>query len=56
MINHRCFKLKIVIKNDIESAVIEFNKCFENSYIDTLCVTIKQSLESGKSVQILEDL
>lgn len=47
---------KIVIKNDIETAVTEFNKCFENSYIDTLCVTIKQSLESGKSVQILEDL
>ena len=47
---------KIVIKNDIESAVTEFNKCFENSYIDTLCITIKQSMESGKSVQILEDL
>lgn len=47
---------KIVIKNDIESAVTEFNKCFENAYIDTLCITIKQSMESGKSVQILEDL
>lgn len=47
---------KIVIKNDIETAVTEFNKNFENSYIDTLCITIKQSMESGKSVQILEDL
>lgn len=47
---------KIVIKNDIESAVTEFNKNFENAYIDTLCITIKQSMESGKSVQILEDL
>lgn len=47
---------KIVIKNDIESAVADFNKCFENSYIDTLCITIRQSMESGKSVQILEDL
>lgn len=47
---------KIVIKNDIETAVTEFNKCFENSYIDTLCITIVQSMESGKSVQILEDL
>lgn len=47
---------KIVIKNDIESAVIEFNKNFDNAYIDTLCITINQSMESGKSVQILEDL
>lgn len=47
---------KIVIKNDIESAITDFNKNFENSYIDTLCITIKQSMESGKSVQILEDL
>lgn len=47
---------KIVIKNDIESAVTEFGKNFDNAYIDTLCITIKQSMESGKSVQILEDL
>lgn len=47
---------KIVIKNDIEDAVREFNKEFDSPYIDTLCVTILQSMESGKSVQILEDL
>jgi len=47
---------KIIIKNDIEDAVKDFNKEFTSPYIDTLCVTILQSMESGKSVQILEDL
>lgn len=47
---------KIVIKNDIEDAVKDFNREFDSPYIDTLCVTILQSMESGKSVQILEDL
>ncbi len=47
---------KIIIKNDIEDAVKEFNEEFDSPYIDTLCVTILQSMESGKSVQILEDL
>ena len=47
---------KIIIKNDIEDAIHDFNEEFDNPYIDTLCVTILQSMESGKSVQILEDL
>lgn len=46
----------IIAKNQIEPAVNEFNSKFENPYIDTLCVTIIQSMESGKSAQILEDL
>lgn len=41
---------------DIDSAIDEFNLQFKNSYIDTFCIIIKQSLESGKSVQILEDM
>lgn len=47
---------KIIAKNDIESAVDEFNLQFDNKYIDILCMIIKQSLESGQSVQILADL
>lgn len=46
----------IIAKNQIETAVNEFGSKFENSYIDTLCVTILQSLESGKSTQVLEDI
>ncbi|WP_302640439.1 hypothetical protein [uncultured Clostridium sp.] len=47
---------KIIAKNDIESAIEDFNSKFKNPYIDTFCIVIKQSLESGKTVQILEDL
>jgi Flp pilus assembly protein TadB len=46
----------IVTKNDVDIAIEEFNSKFENPYIDTFCVVIKQSIESGKTVQILEDL
>lgn len=47
---------KIIAKNDIENAIEDFNSKFKNPYIDTFCIVIKQSLESGKTVQILEDL
>ena len=47
---------EIIIKNDIRTAVKQLNQKFSNQYIDTLCITIMQSMESGKSVQILEDL
>lgn len=47
---------KIIAKNDIESAVDEFNLQFENKHIDVLCMILKQSLESGQSIQILSDL
>lgn len=41
---------------DIEIAIQDFNDCFKNSYIDSFCIIIKQGLESGKTVQVLEDL
>lgn len=46
----------IIAKHDIESSIEKFNSKFKSSYIDTFCIVIKQSLESGKTVQILEDL
>lgn len=47
---------QIIMKKDIESAIDLFNIRFKNSYIDTFCIVIRQSLKSGKSIQILEDL
>ncbi|WP_330387968.1 type II secretion system F family protein [Anaerobium acetethylicum] len=47
---------QIIMKKDIESAIDMFNIRFKNSYIDTFCIVIRQSLKSGKSIQILEDL
>lgn len=41
---------------DIEVSIQEFNSKFKNSYIDTFCIIITQGLESGKTVQVLEDL
>lgn len=46
----------ILTKNDIDEAIEGFNSKFENQYIDTFCIVIKQSIESGKMVQILQDL
>lgn len=50
------FNNEILLKNDIEKAVNNFQLKFKSQYIDTFCIVIKQSLDSGKSVQILEDL
>ena len=46
----------IIAKSNINEAIDDFNKHFKNTFMDTLCIIIKQSLESGKSIQILEDM
>lgn len=47
---------EIIARKSIEEAVSNFNNQFHNSYIDTFCIIIKQSLISGKKLQILEDI
>ena len=47
---------RIVAKSDITHALEEFHEKFENKYIDILCMILQQSLESGRTVQILEDV
>ena len=47
---------KIAVTNDLETAIEEFNAKFNNSYIDTLCITLRQAQTSGKSLKLLEDL
>lgn len=47
---------KISLKNDMNTAIDEFNEKFENSYIDNLCVTLKQAQTSGQSIKLLNDL
>lgn len=46
----------ILVQSDIELALVSFNEKFENKHIDSLCVTIKQSLDSGQMVKSLKDL
>ncbi len=43
-------------QKDIQVALQNFNNKFNNPYIDSFCIIIKQSLETGKTIQILEDL
>ncbi|WP_343246767.1 hypothetical protein [Diplocloster hominis] len=47
---------RIVAKSDITNALDEFHGKFENKYIDILCMILQQSLESGRTVQVLEDV
>ncbi len=46
----------IVMKADIYEALERFQEKFDNRYIDTLCITILQALESGQAVELLSDI
>ncbi len=46
----------IVVKADIYQALERFQGKFRNRYIDALCITIMQALESGQAVELLRDI
>lgn len=46
----------ITLKNDIEGSLEEFRSKFSNDYIDSLALIIKQSLVTGLSTQMYEDI
>jgi len=46
----------IVMKADIYEALDRFQSKFDNPYIDTLCITILQALETGRAVELLKDI
>lgn len=46
----------IVMKADIFDAMERFQGKFDNRYIDSLCITILQALESGRAVELLGDI
>ena len=46
----------IVMKADLDEALERFQGCFNNRYIDTLCITILQAMESGQAVELLGDI
>lgn len=47
---------EIILKSDTEEALERFQAKFNNSYIDSLCIIILQSLESGQAVDLLYDI
>ncbi len=46
----------ITMKADVEEALNGFQGKFDNQYVDALCITILQSLESGQAVELLSDI
>lgn len=46
----------IVIKADIFDALERFQGKFDNRYVDALCITILQALESGQALELLGDI
>ena len=46
----------ISTRHEIEDALERFNEKFDCSQIDFFCIVIRQSMESGRSVKVLEDL
>ncbi len=46
----------IVMKGDVLQALEDFQGQFDNRYIDSLCITMLQALESGQAVELLNDI
>ncbi len=46
----------IVLKADIYESLERFQEKFDNRYLDTLCITVLQALESGQAVELLTDI
>ena len=46
----------ITMKADIYDALDQFQEKFDNRYIDALCITVIQALESGQAVELLGDI
>ncbi len=46
----------IAMKADVEEALERFQGQFDNRYVDALCITLLQALESGQAVELLSDL
>lgn len=46
----------IVLKADVRDCLEKFQGKFSNPYVDSLCITILQALESGQAVELLRDI
>jgi len=46
----------IVMKSDMDDALEQFQEKFDNRYVDSLCITIIQAMESGQAISLLADI
>ena len=51
-----CFYADVIMKSDIYAALEKFRSSFDDRYIDSLCMTVVQALESGQALDLLKDL
>lgn len=47
---------QIIAKSNLTETIDEFNLKFKNKYIDNLCIILKQSLDTGKTVEIMKSI
>ncbi len=50
------FSADMVMKSDIYASLERFRSSFDDRYIDSLCITVVQALESGQAASLLADL
>ena len=50
------FYAEVIMKSDIYSSLERFRSAFDDRYIDSLCITVVQALESGQAVELLGDI
>lgn len=50
------FNNRILAKNSLSEALEGLEARFDNRYIDSFCIVLKQAMVSGRSVQILTDM
>lgn len=46
----------VTVKADVYDALARFQQSFDNRYIDALCITLLQAMESGQAVELLRDI
>jgi Flp pilus assembly protein TadB len=46
----------VTMKADVYDALEHFQSRFDNRYIDALCITLLQAMESGQAVELLADI
>ena len=50
------FYADVIMKSDIYASLERLRSSFDDRYIDSLCMTVVQALESGQAVELLRDI
>ncbi|MCR4792836.1 MAG: type II secretion system F family protein [Lachnospiraceae bacterium] len=50
------FYAEMIMRSDVYAALENFRASFDDRYIDSLCITVVQAMESGQAVELLSDI